>query len=293
MQPRRQFLKISAGAAALGFIKVQTSCAETSNATRHVWVLSDLHSGRVDDGKDGAEWFRLACEEMKTAFPDIACAMTLGDISHDGNEEQMVNYINARNNSGIKTWYELAGNHEYHKGKAEAFQKLIRSTDPYSITDGNIAWFFLSDQKAGVPGELMPEACDWLERELTAHKDKNIIVCSHQLVSGTTFRSGNSQRVLHPVDHLAEIIAKSKIDLWLHGHEHHTPYQKQHIARVGDTTFINVASMSHAYGTGRSESYVLELKPGATEIIARRRHHDIREFNPEFETRIPLRHPIQ
>ena len=283
---------MSAGAAALGFLNTHTARAAESRQSRHVWALSDLHSGRVDDGKDGAEWFRLACEEMKTAFPHIAYAMTLGDISQDGNEEQMVNYIKTRNNSGIRTWYELAGNHEYQKGKAESFQKLIRSTDPYSIIDGNIAWFFLSDQKSGVPGELMPETCDWLERELAIHKDKNIIVCSHQLIKGTTFRSDQPQRQLNPVDRLAEIIAKSRIDLWLHGHEHHTPYKKEHISRVGDTTYINVASMSHAYGTGSSESYVLEFKPGTTEIIARRRNHDTRDFKPEFETRIPLRHPV-
>lgn len=92
-----------------------------------------------------------------------------------------------------------------------------------------------------------------------------------------------------------EIRAKSGIATWHEiagNHEHHTPYSKGHIARVKDTTYINVASMSHAYKTGSSESYLLEFKTGAKEIVARRRRHDSKEFVPEFEVIIPLRHEL-
>jgi hypothetical protein len=288
---RRQFIKMTAGAATLG--SFGAARAAESEGTRHVWVLSDLHAGRVEGEKDGAEWFRLGCEDMKTAYPGIAYAMTLGDITHRGSEEQIGSYIKTRDGSGIKTWYELAGNHEYSKGDAAAYKRLIRSTDPYSIMDGNVVWIFLSTEKEGVQGHLEPGSCDWLEKELAKHQDKNVIVCSHQLIKGTTFKSEERQRQLHPVERLAEIIAKSKIDLWLHGHQHHTPYSKEHIAQLGGTTFINVASMSHAYGTGSSESYLLEFKRGAKEIVAHRRRHDTRSFVPEFKVQVPLRHPIQ
>jgi len=284
---------MSAGSAALGVFGAQSALASPAPPTRKVWIMSDLHSGYVEGGKDGAEWFEAACKDMSEAGFLIDYAMTLGDITHGGSEAQLQRYIENRAKSGIATWYEIAGNHEYHERKAEAYTRLIRSTKPYSVIDGNIAWFFLSDEEPGVPGNLSEESCQWLETQLAAHADKTTIVCSHQLVKGTVFKSDDSQRQIHPVDRIADIIAKSKIDLWLCGHEHHTPYSKGHIARVKNTTYINVASMSHAYKTGSSESYLLEFKTGAKEIVARRRRHDSKQFVPEFEVIIPLRHELK
>ncbi len=293
MRNRRQFIKITTGAVAVGVIGIQSSTAATDSKLRKVWVMSDLHCGYVEGGKDGVEWFTLACKDMQQEHADIAYAMTLGDIAHGSNQQQLKNYITTRDASGIKTWYEIAGNHEYHDGKADSFKQLIRSTDPYSIIDGNLAWIFLSDEKAGVQGDLSPESCDWLETELAKHKDKNIIVCSHQGVKDTTIKTDNAQRYIHPADRIAGIIAKSNIALWMSGHEHHGLYSPKHIARVDNTTYINVASLSHAYNTSSSQSFLLEFKPGAKEIIARRRTHDTQIFMPEFEVKIPLLYAIE
>lgn len=293
MKNRRQFIGMTAGAATMGALGIQSSSAGTGSKLRKVWVLSDLHCGLVEGGKDGAEWFADACKDMRQEHADIAYAMTLGDISHGGSELQLGNYLQTRDASGIKTWYEVAGNHEYHGGKMGLYTKLIRSTDPYSVVDGNLVWIFLSDERAGVPGELTPGSCDWLESELAKHKGKNIIVCSHQGVKDTTVSTDKADRFIHPADRIATIIAASDIALWLSGHVHHSPYTAMHIVRIGATTYINVASMSHAYKTGSSQSYLLEFEPGAKEIVARRRTHDTRTFMPEFEVKIPLRHPIE
>ncbi len=293
MKNRRQFIQMTAGTAALSALGTQPSFAASLSKPRKVWVLSDLHSGRVEGGKDGVEWFAEACDDMKQDHADIAYAMTLGDITQGANEKQLKNYIATRKKSGIKTWYEIAGNHEYHQGKADLYTKYIRSTDPYAVVDGNLVWIFLSDEKAGVPGELTPKSCDWLESELENHNDRYIIVCSHQGVKSTTTRTHVADRHIHPADRIAGIIEKSDIALWMSGHEHHTPYTPKHIARVDKTTYINVASMSHAYHTGSSESFLLEFEPGAKKIVARRRKHDTRQFIPEYEVTIPLKHRIE
>jgi predicted MPP superfamily phosphohydrolase len=293
MKNRRQFLKMTAGTAAASALGTQTSSAQIRTKVRKVWVLSDLHSGLMADGKDGSEWFEEACADIRAEFPDIDFAMTLGDISHGGNEPQLLNYLKVRDASGVHTWYEVAGNHEYHGNSADLYVKHIRPIDPYSMVDGNIAWIFISDEKAGVPGELTPESCDWLEAELKKHKDMNIIVCSHQGVKDTTIQTDKRDRHIHPPERIAEIIEKSNIALWMSGHEHHAPYTPKHIARVGETTYINVASMSHAYGTGGSQSCLMAFVPGSNNIIVRRRTHDTKEFVPEYEVKVPLRHPIR
>jgi hypothetical protein len=289
MTNRRRFIQMTAAASAIHALPAESS---NEKIPHKAWVLSDVHCGYTEGGKDGAAWFTAACEDMQKNVPAIARAMTLGDITHGGGEPQLKSYLTARDASGIKTWHEVAGNHEYHGPTAAAYIKLIRSTDPYTVIEGNIVWIFLSDQKAGVAGELLPETCDWLEKELSAHKGKNIIVCSHQGVKGTTFRTDKADRHLHPADRIAAIIATSEIALWMSGHEHHTPYSPQHIARVGDTTFLNVASLSHAYKTGSSQSTLLEFTAGETQLTARRREHDTQTFLAPYEVKIPLRYPI-
>ena len=292
MKSRRQFLKISAGAATLGALGSQAALGAPAQASRKVWILSDLHTGHVADGKDGVEWFELACNDMREAKLGVDYAMTLGDIAQSGLEEQFQRYLDQRAKSGIATWHEIAGNHEYRDGKAEAYTRMLRSTKPYHVIDGNIAWFFISDEAPGVPGELTEESCQWLEQQLARHEDKTTIVCSHQLVKDTIFKSTIGNFIIHPADRIAGIIAKSKIDLWLCGHEHHSPYSKERIVRKDGTTYINVASMNHAYGTRACQSYLMEFVPGAREIIARRREHDGKRFQPEFEVKIPLRHAL-
>ena len=293
MTNRRQFLKISASAATLSALGSQSTFGATSAPTRKIWILSDLHTGHVADGKDGGEWFELACSDMRESKLGVDYAITLGDIAHNGVEAQYQRYIDQRAKSGIANWHEIAGNHDYHGDSAETYIRMLRGTEPYSVIDGNIAWFFLSDEAPGVSGNLTEKSCQWLERELARHEDKTTIVCSHQLVKGTVFKSTIASFIIHPAERVAGIIAKSKIDLWLCGHEHHTPYSKEHLIRKDGTTYINVASMSHAYNTNASQSYLMEFMPGSREIVARRREHDGKRFQPEFEVKIPLRHELQ
>lgn len=294
MNNRRQFLKMSAGALTFGALRSQAADAADQPATRRLWFLSDLHCGHAADGKDGAGWFSGACEDLKANKIDIHRAFTLGDLTHHGDEEQLKSYLQVRSSSGIAKWDELAGNHEYEKNKSiAAYEKLIRSIQPYSVIEGNVLTIMLSDEKGGVEGNLSEDTCLWLENELAKHQDKVTIVCSHQLVKSTVLASEQKARHLHPADRIQDIIAKSKIDLWLCGHEHHSPYSAKHIVRRDQTTYINVASMNHAYGTGSSQSAVMELVPGGSELVIRRRDHDKQQYLPGYEVKVPLRGAIE
>lgn len=293
MNNRREFLKMSAGALTFGALSSRAADAAGQPAARRFWFVSDIHCGYAEDGKDGARWFSEACEDMKANEIGIDRAFTLGDLTHHGNAEQLKSYLNVRSSSGIAKWHELAGNHEYEKNRSiTAYEKLIRSIQPYSVLEGNVLVIMLSDEKGGVEGNLSENTCVWLENELAKHRDKVTIVCSHQLVKGTVVASEQKARHLHPAVRIQEIIARSKIDLWLCGHEHHTPYTPMHIVRRDQTTYINVASMNHAYGTGSSQSAVMELLPGGRELIIRRRDHDKRQFLPGFEVKVPLRDAV-
>ncbi len=291
---RRTFVKcLAAGVAAATVGRGVPLLAAEAVKFRQVLVLSDIHIGYQADGVDGAEWFDRALKELKTNQVPIDYAMALGDLAHTATEAAYKTYLDIRNKSQIAKWFEIAGNHEWHGNEVKNYEALVRSIKPHSYLDGNIAWFFVSDEDAGTPGLMSQETIDWLRSGLEKHKDDVKIVCTHQLVHDTVRASTNKERCIHPKEKIAKILADFPVDLWMCGHEHHRPYSKEEILRKAGTTFLNVASMSHAYNTKESQSYVLRFEEGAKQITARRRVHDVQDFAKEYDLVIPLNRELR
>ncbi len=291
LQNRRQFQKFAGVVACeTAFVPALLSASPEEQVDRRVLAMSDLHIGKVDDGRDGAEWLQRALADVAENIPDIDFGLTLGDIAQNGDVEGIGFYLSQTRGHRIPKWFELAGNHEYYHGNIGNYTSMIRSTDPLLHLDGNVAWFFLSDEKESREGNLSAATLAWLEKGLSRHRGKNIVVCSHQLVANTVRRSDDPLFQLHPVDGLQKILENHSVDLWMCGHEHHHhPYTREKIVRENGTTFVNVASINHAYGTTQSGSVVLDFKNGAREIRLRRRDHDHRRYLDAFETSVPLR----
>ncbi|MBU0676952.1 MAG: metallophosphoesterase [Verrucomicrobia bacterium] len=290
IQSRRDFLGII-GAGAVGAALAPQVWGEqlTSGTVRRVLAMSDLHIGKIDDSKDGSEWLRLALEDLAENLPDISCGLVLGDITQNGQEDGLDFYLQQIRGHRIARWFELAGNHEYYYDRIGNYTRLIRPIDPYMHTDGNVAYFFLSDEKHSREGNVSKATCRWLREQLQKHRDHTTIVCSHQCVADTVRKSGETYFYLHPRRELEDILNTCNVDVWLCGHEHHSPYTREKIAYRGGTTFINVASLNHAYGTRGSGSSILEFAEGSRKLRVRRRDHDQRFFRPEFDVIVPLR----
>ena len=291
---RRDCVKtVAMGGVALATGTFPLVFASEKAKTRHVLAFSDIHIGRKDDGFDGGEWMAKALAELKQNKVPSDYALVLGDIAHGATEAAYKTFTKLRDESHIDTWFELAGNHEYHDGKCEHYEKLVRSIKPYSHIDGNIVWFIFSDEQPGVRGNISDETFDWLKKGVAENQDKVVIVCSHQLVNRTVRKSEDKARHIHPKEKIAELLDELRVDLWLCGHEHHKPYSRGEIAQKDGTTFINIASMSHAYGTKQSQSFVFEFVDGAKQIVGHRRVHDDQSFDRDYETLIPLETAIR
>ncbi len=290
---RRRFLKrMGLGVIAASAFGASPLLAQSSSSIRRVLVMSDIHIGLTADNLDGSEWFSRALAELKKNVAPLSYALTLGDITQNGDRDSLNKYLGLREKSSIQRWFELAGNHEYYRNGISNYTDLVRSTKPYHVIDGNIAWFFISDEKNSRPGNITDSSYAWLKKTIALHRDKVLIVCSHQLPSNTIRSSDEDVFCLHPKEKVADILETYPIDLWLCGHEHHKPYSDASITRKNNTTFINVASMSHAYGSGMSESFILEFKTNAKKILARRRTHDSQSFSEKFDVEIPVRSEI-
>ena len=294
---RRRFLKIS-GIGATGLLLSATGINRvfpySDKDTRRVLVASDLHIGKIDDGQDGEIWFARALDDLNENIGPVDYAVVLGDIAHDAQKSELLKYIKIKDESDISEWFELAGNHEFYGNRINYYRELLRSEKPYLHVDGNIVWCFLSDELHSRPGNITEESAAWIKEKLAEYDDKIIIMCSHQLIRGTVDESEKPPLNFHPHERIEEILKSSKIDLWLCGHLHHgRPHSKKDVVRKGSTTYMNIASMSHAYGTGVSQSCILEMNQGDKFITARFRNHDKKEYDKDNSVLIPTRYPIQ
>jgi len=270
--------------------------SEGKPSTRCVMAFSDMHAGNATSAAgnvDGAEWLRHACSELKTNNIRIDYALVLGDMTQNGLAEELDRYLKVRTQSGITNWFELAGNHEYARNGTSVYTEKIRSTKPYCVVDGNFVWFFLSDEKPGVPGDLSETTLRWLDQKLTEHKDKIIIISSHQLVYDTVKTSTKGSMFLNPKEQVKDLLARHHVDVWLAGHEHHLQWTEESMVKKDETWFINVASMSYAYNTGESQSFLLEFTEGEQQIKVRRRIHDKGIFAEKGTFVIPLQRAIK
>ncbi len=267
-----------------------------SPKTRTVWVWADSHFGCIADGVDGADWAERSARELlqNVGRPDYA--VVLGDITHAGTEEQFRRYDRLRRESGIAHWFEIVGNHDYRGVRNGLYRKYVRRERHYVVVDGNVCWVFVSAEKSNARGFVRESTRRWLEEVLARYRDRNIILCTHQLVANTVRRTEpveKSYLVLAPVDWLAGLRRRRRIDLWLGAHEHGPPRTPDQFLRCGRTVFVNVASLSHIYGTRACNSFWLEMREGRREIVCRCRDHDRERFIPRLGGRVPLPFPIQ
>lgn len=260
--------------------------------TRRVWLLADTHIGRVEDGKDGDQWLRLAIQDLQANLPPVDYALFLGDMTARYTSRQFQKYAQLRDASGISPWYEIAGNHDYHGIESGEYFKWTISPLRYVVLDGNACWLFASAERSNAAGLMGEQTAEWLKESILQHQDKNIILCTHQLVYGTVEYSTRDARYLHPRERVEKLLKEVRVDLCLGGHAHFAPRSTEYAKREDQTTFINVASITHAYNTGACLSYILEMQDGSREASMRCRIHDDRRFAPEFSLTVRFPYPF-
>lgn len=290
---RRRFMR-NMGLAALGTALYPASSLARGPdpEKRRVAVFSDIHIGREWNGIDGADWFEMALADIFWNVGPVSYAITLGDITHEGDLASLEKYKALRESSAIPCWFEIAGNHDHWNRGIRNYRRVLGNPAPHVHIDGNIAWFLVSTESSNCAGYISRRNIRWLERSLARHANKVRIVCTHQPPYRTVRKSSEPDFCLHPRWRIRNLVKDRKIDLFLCGHEHHEPYSGACMDSLGGTTLINAASTSHAYGTGFSESLTIDLEEESKIIRIRRRHHDGETWADEFEMEVPLRNRI-
>lgn len=276
---------------------------------RRVWVWADAHIGAESDGLDGGQWLDRAVKDVGANLKPVDYVVSLGDLTDSGKPEQIARYVEIRRNSGLETWHEMAGNHDYWMLGSGLWKQHMALPQRAVLVDGNVVWIMLSVERDGAAGRISPETFQWLRQTIETHKKRNVIVCTHQPVYDTVKNSRKEHRSIFcwvdtgepyvlgkvPEEELRRIgrmLEEVRVDLWLCCHAHTGPRDAAWSVRKGRTQFINIASINHIYGTGASRSFMMDFKSGSKRLAVKSRNHDQNIFEPEFSINIDFPFPV-
>jgi len=89
------------------FFTSRLSAISSDNELK-MWMLSDIQPRKKSERKD----FERAIKDINKNVKDIDFAVVAGDIVDRTTDSRFDWYIDTRNKSYIKKWYEIAGNHD-------------------------------------------------------------------------------------------------------------------------------------------------------------------------------------
>jgi len=282
-------------------------------AARRIWIFSDPQVGlcNSNDGKTGGQWLQQAVLDLTSNMGGADYVLGLGDVVDNSADAEMQEYLDIRAGSGIKTWFEINGNHDYIASTMPLWHKHLLRPGRYVIEDGNCAFIMFSAEQSYAAGCVGQATFNWVKETITRYQGSNIVVCSHVPVYDTVAGSTKTHRHLYvgqvgvaldseekiaaskvAAAPFVELLASVRVDLWLSGHLHSTKRTPTHVFRRNGTTFVNVATTGHAYGTQMSVSYLLELTEGSRTFVARCRRHDDGVYLPDYEVKQDFPHPV-
>ncbi|MCU0821392.1 MAG: metallophosphoesterase [Spirochaetes bacterium] len=242
-----------------------------------IWALSDIQPRE----KAECDYFETAVSDINKNVPDVDIAIVGGDIIHWSKSKKYYEcYINTRQKSYIKYWYEIAGNHD-HKDY-DNYQKYIDKPLFYSVTAGNIIILLLSDINKVADTEIPDRAFLWWKEKVIENQDRIIITVTHGLLKQSgLFGTIEPTRNIRHSEQFTEVLRKYRVDIWLCGHAHIPHWIDSRInikKRLGGTLFINVSAIRGNFFKN-PESDILIFKKGSDIVQVKSRDHEDAEFD--------------
>lgn len=293
---RREFLK---GVASLSTLPLITShCTpylpRTEILNRTVWLCSDIHIGNTMEEGNGKKWLTDAINDINDHYPNIDYATVLGDLTEIGLKEEFDIFEQCLKKSYLDEWYFITGNHDVLNGSSslEEFQHFTKQPLDYVLHDGNMVFIFLSDHGNSSLMVIEERRLSILQKILELyHENTNVILCTHHQVNDTIRGSTQAIRHIWPEEVIAKFCSDYSIDLWISGHYHLDPFNKEKdFIRKNNISFLNIASLSHLYNTNESCSTIMSFNDRDTHLLLTRRSHDTQKETDSFK--VSLSHSI-
>ncbi len=279
-----------------------TGLREENSAAREVfepedlvlWVFGDIQPR--SENKNDRLCLEIAVNDI-AKMKNIDGAICVGDIVQHGSqdlaEEAYTWFYNLYSKTGLsrKDLYEIAGNHDARN--IDAYLKATGKPLHYSLQYGNLLIILLSDEKDSSGSDISDGAFNWWKNLVETNRDKNIITITHSHLGGSGFVYNIiSYRNVQGSERFREVLKKEKVELWLCGHTHVPSFlglSKRQISSLGDTVFMNTASIREDFPFSDAESRIITLKKGSDQMTVQIRNHRQAEFKGILEQVIKLK----
>ncbi len=221
-------------------------------------------------------------------------AIVGGDIVHRRNAvNDYIWYLKQKAKTGIKDWYEIAGNHDM-KDTAN-YNRFIGKPLHYSIQKGNLLILFMSDEDRFPPTYISDETFAWWKDMVIKNQDKIIITVTHAYPkhSGLFMAKYVESRTILNSERFEDVMKKYRVDLWLSGHTHIPSalgFSESRVEEFSNTTFINMSRIRRDMHFN-PESRVIILKKNSSEIIIKNRDHNDHKYVKRRE--VIIRTPVK
>lgn len=245
-----------------------------------IWFLSDIQPRNQKERKD----FENAVKEINKNVTDIDFAVVAGDIVDMTTEDSFDWYIDAKNKSYIKEWYEIAGNHDLKPDEGVLYKKKLNSQLNYTVTKNNLLMIFMSDEKRSSASDISNETFNWWKKLVINNQDKIIFVITHAPLkgSGITFSSFNRRNIIDS-NRFTKMLKSNGVDLWLSGHLHIPHSIVSNFTsnkKFKNTKFLNISSIRRELmGFKDSESFIISLNCGSSLVEIKSRNHTRSSYN--------------
>jgi 3',5'-cyclic-AMP phosphodiesterase len=143
--------------------------------------LSDLHVGASWDGVDPLPRLERAVEAVRALPNPVDAVLVSGDLTDAGRDEdyRLVRVVLGRLDSPV---HVLPGNHDLRAGVRRAFGLPGEGDEPvdYGVDVGPIRLVVLDSVVPGQdPGDFDEDQLRWLDAELGAHRERQIVLAMH------------------------------------------------------------------------------------------------------------------
>lgn len=258
-----------------------------------VWALADPQPIHLSHRRV----FENAVDDMNRNTRNVHMAIVAGDIADRPSEEVFDWYLAARAKSYIKSWSEIAGNHDNKPDGGSLFRKKIGKFHR-TVLRGNILFILISDEKETKSTFISDKTFEWWKQTVENNRDKIIVTVTHAPLEGSSITfSGLQARRIESSERFTETLKKEKVDLWLSGHLHIPHFFPRTVTKkenLNGTVFVHISSIRpELNGFKQPESRFLSFYCGTKKASVFSRNHQKRKWQNRHAKHLTLSKTVE
>ncbi|MDK9706766.1 MAG: metallophosphoesterase [Desulforhopalus sp.] len=255
-----------------------------------LWMLSDIQAKTAEE----RQAFEKTIDDVNAQVPRVDMGVIAGDLMASRSRDEAFSwFLNTRNRSKARHWFELAGNHDARS--QPLFNHYFPRPAAYGVEFGNVLVLLLADTVASSATEISDAAFAWWRDMVLGNQQRIIITVSHaQLEESGLLGSSIADRRIDRSARFEDVLRHARVDVWASGHchlPHWLPATVSIQEELGGTCFINVSAIQPGMLMD-SQSRLFFFTEDSDTLLIRSRNHTAGRFQEGRDVVIRLSKPF-